>query len=58
MIRVLLVTPLTDDDIPVEANSVNSVFFDGQDRMALYFRQMPIPTSLNSENILDIYDAG
>ena len=58
MIRVLLVTPLTDDDIPVEANSVNSVFSDGQDRMALYFSQMPIPTSLNSENILDIYDAG
>jgi hypothetical protein len=57
MIRVLLFTPLNDEQIPSETNSVNSVEVSGVQYMALYYRHLPIPESLDPANILEIYDS-
>ena len=56
MIRVLLKEQLPDEQIPVEACSINFVMFNGENRMALYFRALPVPTSILPENIVDLYD--
>lgn len=58
MIRVLLVTPIPDEEIPTNTNSVNWVEVDGQNHMALYYGSLPIPASIDPANILDVYDAG
>ena len=57
MIRVLLVTPLSDEEMPPETNSVNWVEVSGENHMALYYTRSPIPSSLDSANILEIYDS-
>jgi hypothetical protein len=57
MIRVLLVTPLADEEIPPETNSVNSVQVDLQNYMALYYTSFPIPASIDPANIFEIYDS-
>jgi hypothetical protein len=57
MIRVLLVTPLADEEIPTDTNSVNWVEVDGQNHMALYYTSFPIPASIDPANILEIYDS-
>lgn len=54
MIRVLLATPLNDEDIPSETVSVNTVLFEGISLMALYFRTWPIP---DLPNIVNVYDS-
>lgn len=56
MIRVLLKLPIEDEDILAGAASVNSVMVDGSSRMALYYRDMPLPESLDVANILDVFD--
>jgi hypothetical protein len=56
MIRVLLFTPLDDDQIPSETNSVNSVEVSGVQHMALYYRHLPIPASIDPANIFQIYN--
>ena len=53
MIRVLLAVPLGDDEVPQEATSVNLVFYDAADRMALYFRDFPIP---DLPNVIQVYE--
>jgi hypothetical protein len=57
MIRVLLVTPLADEEIPPETNSVNWVQVDLQNHMALYYTSFPIPASIDPANIFEIYDS-
>jgi len=57
MIRVLLVTPMADEEIPPETNSVNSVQVDLQNYMALYYTSFPIPASIDPANIFEIYDS-
>lgn len=57
MIRVLLYTPLDDEQIPSETNSVNSVEVSGVQYMALYYRNLPIPSSIDPANILEIYNS-
>jgi hypothetical protein len=57
MIRILLVTPLADEEIPTNTNSVNWVEVDGQNQMALYYNNLPIPASIDPANILEIYDS-
>ena len=57
MIRVLLVTPLADEEIPTNTGSVNWVEVDGQNHMALYYANFPIPASIDPANILEIYDS-
>jgi hypothetical protein len=57
MIRVLLVTPLADEAIPPETNSVNWVEVDEQNHMALYYTKFPIPASIDPANIFEIYDS-
>lgn len=57
MIRVLLLTPLDDEQIPSETNSVNSVEVSGVQYMALYYRHFPIPASIDPANIFEIYDS-
>lgn len=54
MIRVLLATPLNDDDIPPGTVSVNTVAFQGENLMALYYRTWPIP---DLPNIVNVYDS-
>lgn len=57
MIRILLATPLPDEEIPTNTNSVNWVEVDGQNHMALYYNSLPIPASIDPANILEIYDS-
>jgi hypothetical protein len=57
MIRVLLYTPLNDEQIPSETNSVNFVEVSGVQYMALYYRHFPLPASIDPSNIFEIYDS-
>jgi hypothetical protein len=57
MIRVLLVTPMADEEIPPQTNSVNWVEVDEQNYMALYYTSFPIPASIDPANIFEIYDS-
>lgn len=57
MIRVLVLDPLPDDQIPEETKSVNWVIYEGSNRMALYYDSLPLPSSLEKVNILNIYDS-
>jgi len=57
MIRVLLVTPLADEEIPTDTNSVNWVQVDLENYMALYYTSFPIPASIDPANIFEIYDS-
>jgi hypothetical protein len=57
MIRVLLIAPLSEEQIPQETVDVNSVEVSGVQHMALYYRHFPIPASIDPANILEIYDS-
>lgn len=57
MIRVLLVTPLADEEIPTDTSSVNWVEVDELNYMALYYTSFPIPASIDPANIFEIYDS-
>jgi len=57
MIRVLLVTPLADEEIPTDTNSVNWVEVEEENHMALYYTKFPIPASIDPANIFEIYDS-
>lgn len=57
MIRVLVLDPLPDDQIPEKTKSVNWVIYEGSNRMALYYDFLPLPSSLEKVNILNIYDS-
>lgn len=54
MIRVLVAVPLVDDEIPQDTLSINTVLFEGQNLMALYYRSWPIP---DLPNVVNIYDS-
>jgi CMP-2-keto-3-deoxyoctulosonic acid synthetase len=57
MIRVLLVTPMADEEIPTNTISVNWVKVDEENHMALYYTKFPIPASIDPANIFQIYDS-
>jgi len=53
VIRVLLAEPLDDDAIPESTVSMNWVFYENAERMALYYRQFPIP---DLSGVIQIYE--